>query len=164
MAPPDHRRPNKRPEISDQQRRRELSLLRQAQNRLDAQHRARCLASSILSLENPETDSVPELELDSKPGEEESEGPPKEFDVRQASKLRGSEARRWFARQLLLPEWMIDVPDRLSQDWFYSLSLSLSPPPCTHPPAPPPLSACVCVCLCGREIRRTHQGINPAFV
>ncbi|XP_031371505.1 snurportin-1 isoform X2 [Punica granatum] len=118
MAPPDHRRPYKRPAISDQQRRRELSLLRQAQSRLDAQHRARCLASSVLSLENPEPDSVPELELESKPGEERSEAPPKEFDVRQASKLRGAEARKWFARQLMLPEWMIDVPDRLSQDWY----------------------------------------------
>lgn len=131
MATTDHRRPYKRPAISDQQRRRELSLLRQAQNRLDAQHRARCLASSILSLETPETDSVPELELDNKPGEEGSQVTPKEFDVRQASKLKGAEARKWFARQLMLPEWMIDVPDRLSQDWFYSL----------------PLYLCLCVCV-----------------
>ncbi|KAK4776830.1 hypothetical protein SAY86_005518 [Trapa natans] len=116
MAPSDHRRPYKRPAISDQQRRRDHSLLRQAQNRLDAQQRARCLASSILSLENPETDSVPDL--DSTTGQEQSEVPPKEFDVRQASKLRGVEARRWFARQLMLPEWMIDVPDRLSRDWY----------------------------------------------
>ncbi|XP_048138420.1 snurportin-1 isoform X2 [Rhodamnia argentea] len=131
MAPPDHRRPFKRPTISDQQRRRELSLLRQAQNRLDAQQRARCLASTVLSLEapepgpGPEPEPVLELELASESEyhvEEEEEGdsrsPSKEFDVRQASKLRGAEARKWFARQLMLPEWMIDVPDRLSQDWY----------------------------------------------
>ncbi|XP_010037423.2 snurportin-1 [Eucalyptus grandis] len=138
MAPPDHRRPFKRPTISDQQRRRELSLLRQAQHRLDAQHRARCLASTVLSLEapgpgpgpEPEPEPVPELELELAAESEhhveggggggDSRSPSKEFDVRQASKLRGAEARKWFARQLMLPEWMIDVPDRLPQDWYVS--------------------------------------------
>ncbi|OMO65464.1 hypothetical protein COLO4_31215 [Corchorus olitorius] len=45
MAPHDVRRSFKRAAISDQQKRRELSLLRQAQNRRDAQQQARCLAS-----------------------------------------------------------------------------------------------------------------------
>lgn len=123
MAPLDPRRPYKRPTVSDQQRRREISLLRQSQHRLDAQHRARCLASSVLSLESP----TPALEVeldpqpDSKTENERSEAAEKEFDVRQASKLRGADARKWFARQLMLPEWMIDVPDRLCQEWYDSL-------------------------------------------
>ena len=40
---------------------------------------------------------------------------PKELDIRHASKLKGVEARKWVARQLMLPEWMIDVPDQLPQ-------------------------------------------------
>nr|KAJ0213795.1 hypothetical protein LSAT_V11C400173500 [Lactuca sativa] len=39
-----------------------------------------------------------------------------DIDIRQAAKLKGPEARRWFASQLMLPEWMIDVPDRLDHD------------------------------------------------
>lgn len=133
MAPHELRRPFKRPAISDQQRRRELSLLRQSQNRRDAQHHARCLASSVLSLHHqpgqaivtdteepppppppPYPEIEPEFEL-----LEESSG---DIDVRQASKLKGAEARRWFARQLMLPEWMIDVPDGLGDDWFVFVS------------------------------------------
>lgn len=123
MAPHDVRRPFKRPAISDQQRRRDLSLLRQAQNRRDAQHQARCLASSVLSLQTQTPEPVPELEIElveepeSKP-EEESESLKKDLDVCQASKLKGAEARKWFASQLMLPEWMIDVPDRLTHDWY----------------------------------------------
>jgi len=125
------RRPFKRPLISDQQKRRELSLLRQQQNRLDAQFQARRLASTLLSLSHAQTQtetpsasvpsSVPEpepIEVDSSIGDvEEQQSRGDITDVRQASKLRGSEARRWFARQLMLPEWMIDIPDRLSRDW-----------------------------------------------
>ena len=122
MAPHDLRRQYKRPAISDQQRRRELSLRRQEQNRHDAQLQARRLASTLLSLEQatePE-DIVPEpepdTELELEPGTSS-----KDLDVCQASKLRGQEARKWFARQLMLPEWMIDVPDQLPRDWFVSL-------------------------------------------
>ncbi|KAK7809534.1 snurportin-1, partial [Quercus suber] len=104
-APHDLRRPFKRAAISDQQRRRELSLQRQAQHRRDAQHQARCLASFL----NPHSEPEPEPE---------PEDSPKELDVRHASKLKGAEARKWFARQLMLPEWMIDVPDQLPQDWY----------------------------------------------
>lgn len=119
MAPPDLRRPFKRPAVSDQQRRRELSLQRQAQHRRDAQHQARCLANSILSLQNDS--SEPELEFETALHEEEQA---QDFDVRQAASLRGPEARRWFAKQLMLPEWMIDVPDGLKADWYAVLSSS----------------------------------------
>ncbi|XXG78504.1 hypothetical protein AAC387_Pa08g2439 [Persea americana] len=120
MAPHDLRRPFKRPAISDQQKRRELALLRQAQHRRDAQLQARTLASSIAFLQ----DQNPTHHLDqpiSEPGAEpepESEPQHRDFNVVQASKLRGSEARNWFARQLMLPEWMIDVPPRLNRDWY----------------------------------------------
>ncbi|KAJ6970758.1 snurportin-1 isoform X2 [Populus alba x Populus x berolinensis] len=88
MAPPqDTRRPFKRLAISDQQRRRDISLQRQAQSRRDAQHQARCLASYS----------------------EESGAPSQDLDVRHAAKLKGAEARKWFAKQLMLHEWMIDV-------------------------------------------------------
>lgn len=122
MAPPhDLRRPFKRPAISDQQKRRDLALLRQAQHRRDAQLHARTLASSIASLQdlNPHLHDPPvsEPSAESEP-EPESEPQPPDFSVVQASRLRGSEARRWFARQLMLPEWMIDVPPRLNRDWL----------------------------------------------
>ena len=127
MAPHDLRRPFKRPAISDQQRRRELSLQRQAQNRLDAQHHARRLASTLLFLQppqsDPEPDPEPEPEIAPEP-EPEQVASPSELDVREASKLKGAQARKWFARQLMLPEWMIDVPDQLAQDWF-SFSFSI---------------------------------------
>ncbi|XP_057480600.1 uncharacterized protein LOC130767674 [Actinidia eriantha] len=119
MAPHEHRRPFKRPAISDQQKRRDLSLLRQAQNRQDAQRLARCLASTVLSFSEPTSDPEPSVELelvpDPEPAPEEKAG---DLDVRYAAKLRGAEARRWFAAQLMLPEWMIDVPDRLIHDWY----------------------------------------------
>lgn len=113
MAPHEVRRPFKRKAISDQQKRRDLSLLRQSQNRRDAQQHARCLASTVVSLQAPEPEIADEPVVES-----ESKSIPRDIDVRQASKLKGHEARRWFARQLMLPEWMIDVPDRLSHDWF----------------------------------------------
>ncbi|KAL3647036.1 hypothetical protein CASFOL_008004 [Castilleja foliolosa] len=113
MAPHDLRRPFKRAAISDQQRRRELSLQRQAQHRRDAQHQARYLAQTILSLQNDSAE--PESEIEMVPQVEEQA---QDFDVRQAASLKGPEARRWFAKQLMLPEWMIDIPERLNTDWF----------------------------------------------
>lgn len=122
MAPHDLRRPFKRAAVSDQQRRRELSLLRQAQSRRDAQHQARCLASSILSLQSPNPETEPEhpdVEFETFQEDDQGSGTPsKELSVRNASKLKGAEARKWFASQLMLPEWMIDVPEGLSQDWY----------------------------------------------
>ncbi|GJY34054.1 snurportin-1 [Tanacetum coccineum] len=110
MAPPhDTRRPHKRPNISDQHKRRELSLQRQANNRTQAQLHARRLASSILSEPN-----VPEPIVEEPDASEDIN----DIDLRQAAKLKGPEARRWFASQLMLPEWMIDVPDRLNHDWY----------------------------------------------
>jgi len=130
MAPHEIRRPFKRPAISDQQKRRDLSLLRQQQNRQDAQRQARCLASTVLSLQTEgsgqqqslDLELVTEQELESEP---ETEHETSELDVRQAAKIRGVEARRWFARQLMLPEWMIDVPDRLSLDWYVLVFISI---------------------------------------
>ncbi|XP_019160580.1 PREDICTED: snurportin-1 [Ipomoea nil] len=129
MGQHDIRRPFKRPAITDQQRRREQSLLRQEQNRRDAQLQARRLASTILSIqsEHHELQSLseePELEPGPGPGPEETEPDyPSQsdgYDIRQLSRIRGAEARRWFAKQLMLPEWMIDVPDNLSTDWYVS--------------------------------------------
>uniref|UniRef100_A0A2P2JMP8 Snurportin-1 n=1 Tax=Rhizophora mucronata TaxID=61149 RepID=A0A2P2JMP8_RHIMU len=127
MAPPEHRRPLKRTAISDQQRRRDLTLQRQAQSRRDAQQQARSLASTVLSFQfnQIEPDQEPDIELEpvtddhTRPEQEEETGAfSNDLDIRQASKLRGAAVRKWFARQLMLPEWMIDVPDRLSQDWY----------------------------------------------
>ncbi|EPS59014.1 hypothetical protein M569_15797, partial [Genlisea aurea] len=109
------RRSFKRLPISDQQRRRQLSLERQAENRGEAQRLARCLAHTILSLQDV-SPSQPQSEIEL---ESQAEEPAAQcFDVRQAARLRGPEARRWFAKQLMLPEWMIDVPDKLATDWY----------------------------------------------
>ncbi|XP_068666128.1 uncharacterized protein [Aristolochia californica] len=113
MAPTELRRPIKRPAISDQQKRRDVALLRQEQNRRDAQHHARTLASSVISLPSQTDEPEPKVEEI-----EESPSLSRDLDVVEASKLRGFEARRWFARQLMLPEWMIDVPPRLAHDWY----------------------------------------------
>lgn len=120
MAPHDLRRPFKRPLVSDQERRRQQSLLRQAQNRLDAQRHARFLASTAFSLSSssqtpePETEPNHEPELQPQPEPHQND----ELDVLEASKLKGAEARKWFAKQLMHPEWMIDIPENLTNDWF----------------------------------------------
>lgn len=118
MAPHDLRRPFKRPLISDQERRRQQSLLRQAQNRLDAQRHARFLASTAFSLSSsqtpePETEPIHEPEPQPQPESHQND----ELDVLEASKLKGAEARKWFAKQLMHPEWMIDIPENLTNDW-----------------------------------------------
>ncbi|KAK7302238.1 hypothetical protein RJT34_13123 [Clitoria ternatea] len=115
MAPHDLRRPFKRPAISDQERRREQSLLRQAQSRRDAQRHARFLASTAFSLPSETLDTIlPEPE----PTESPEPSQHTDLDVVEASKLKPAEARKWFAKQLMHPEWMIDIPNNLSQDWF----------------------------------------------
>ncbi|GAB2221355.1 hypothetical protein Droror1_Dr00012530 [Drosera rotundifolia] len=123
MPSHDLRRPFKRAAISDQQKRRDLTLLRQQQNRRDAQLHARQLASSIISqtLEQPDEDDEDPIEVESEERESEERdevGLMEITDVREAGRLKGAEGRRWFARQLLIPEWMIDVPDRLAVDWY----------------------------------------------
>ena len=124
MAPHDLRRLFKRPLISDQERRREQSLLRQAQNRRDAQHHARFLANAAFSLPS-QTSSEPESEQHSKPEPEPElteiaeSSSHENLDVLGASKLKAAEARKWFAKQLMHPEWMIDIPKNLAQDWSF---------------------------------------------
>jgi snurportin-1 len=86
------------------------------------------LASTVFSLNNQATEQhEPEVEAPSgleflhdeeiEDGEAENSST-RGIDLRHSAKLRGHEARRWFAKQLMLPEWMIDVPDGLSQDWY----------------------------------------------
>jgi len=116
MAPHDLRRPFKRPLISDQERRRQQSLLRQAQNRLDAQRHARFLASTAFSLSSSSQTPEPETEPIHEPEPHQND----ELDVLEASKLKGAEARKWFAKQLMHPEWMIDIPENLTNDWYFS--------------------------------------------
>ncbi|KAG0465603.1 hypothetical protein HPP92_019767 [Vanilla planifolia] len=130
MATHELRRPFKRPAISDQQRRREIALVRQAQQRSDSQNRARRLASSVLTLPYHATTLAIQVELpdlgdvddvaamETVPDQGPCSPSSRDLDVVQASKLKGSEARRWFARQLMLPEWMIDVPPNLDRDWY----------------------------------------------
>ncbi|WVZ73234.1 hypothetical protein U9M48_021566 [Paspalum notatum var. saurae] len=112
--PPEPRRPYKRPAISDQQRRRELALQAQSSRRADAQARARALASSLLTTQTPAAATSRREEE----GEAEEEHDHTVADVAAAAaKLRGSDARRWFARQIMLPEWMVDAPPHLASDW-----------------------------------------------
>jgi snurportin-1 len=114
--PPEPRRPYKRPAISDQQRRRDLALQAQSARRADAQARARALASSLLTTPTPPAATHRHEEEDEH--EEEEEHGHNIADVAAAaSKLRSSDARRWFARQIMLPEWMVDAPPHLASDW-----------------------------------------------
>jgi hypothetical protein len=122
MAPtPEPRRPYKRPAISDQQRRRELALQAQSARRADAQARARALATSLLTTRAPTAATSRDEEEEEYEHEEEEEE--RELTASgvaaaaAASRLRGSEARRWFARQVMLPEWMVDAPPHLATDW-----------------------------------------------
>ncbi|ERN09958.1 hypothetical protein AMTRI_Chr06g194380 [Amborella trichopoda] len=126
MAPME-RQPLKRCRISDQQKRRELALRRQSVNRRDSQLHARRLASALLDNSPPPQETLtlisqPEIqqeEIEELVVEESGEvSSHKGIDVLEASKLRGSKARHWFSKQLMLPEWMIDVPSRLSHDWY----------------------------------------------
>lgn len=120
MAPtPEPRRPYKRPAISDQQRRRELALQAQSARRADAQARARALATSLLTTRAPTAaTSRDEEEYEHEEEEEERELTASGVAAAAAaSRLRGSEARRWFARQVMLPEWMVDAPPHLATDW-----------------------------------------------
>ncbi|RWW36088.1 hypothetical protein BHE74_00058916 [Ensete ventricosum] len=105
MTPQEGRRPIKRSTVSDQQRRRELALVRQAQQRSDSQNRARRLASSVLGLHSSPEPALPDDAIEPEQAPElnwaqteadltESEVPARDLNVVQASKLRGREARR----------------------------------------------------------------------
>ncbi|PNT69962.1 hypothetical protein BRADI_2g03710v3 [Brachypodium distachyon] len=118
MAPPQHdpRRPYKRAAISDQQRRRDFALQTQSARRADAQARARSLANSLLSPSYPPVDQAPaspEANHDDR-----SHEPAVNEVATAAAKLRGPEGRRWFACQIMLPEWMVDAPPHLARDWL----------------------------------------------
>jgi snurportin-1 len=121
-TPSEPHRPYKRPIISHQQRRRELALQAQSTRRPDAQARARARASSLL------TAQIPTAATDNLNGDEEDEHDEQQErhlvpDVAAAaSRLRGSDARRWFARQIMLPEWMVDAPPHLASDWSATLA------------------------------------------
>ncbi|XP_071680390.1 uncharacterized protein [Lolium perenne] len=116
MAPPQHdpRRPYKRATIFDQQRRRDSVLRTQSARRADSQARARSLANSLLSPASSSSDDQP-------PTSPEAHGddPAVAEVAAAASKLRGPDRRRWFARQIMLPEWMVDAPPHLARDWFF---------------------------------------------
>ncbi|CAL9764468.1 unnamed protein product [Musa acuminata subsp. burmannicoides] len=92
-------------------------------------NRARRLASSVLALHSSPEPALPDDAIEPEQAPEvdwaqteadltESEAPVRDLNVAQASKLRGREARRWFAHQLMLPEWMIDIPPHLDRDWY----------------------------------------------
>ncbi|MCO5604537.1 hypothetical protein L7F22_058704 [Adiantum nelumboides] len=126
--------------ISDQQKRRDISLQRQSQSRRDLQQHARQLVSLAVPLsssslleahnaarvyQNEETSTKEHSE----PGQFE-EFPANAYynqldteeendlGMLQATKLRGSRAREWFKQQFMQPEWMVDVPSRLPDDWY----------------------------------------------
>ncbi|PAN31686.1 hypothetical protein GQ55_5G442200 [Panicum hallii var. hallii] len=141
--PPEPRRPYKRPAISDQQRRRDLALQAQSARRADAQARARALASSLLTTPTPPAATHRHEEEDEH--EEEEEHGHNIADVAAAaSKLRSSDARRWFARQIMLPEWMVDAPPHLASDW--------------HVFARPSGKRCLVVSSNGMTISRVRNG------
>lgn len=119
MAPPQHdpRRTYKRPAISDQQRRRDSALQTQSARRADAQARARSLANSLLSPQ-PSSPTASDLPPPSPEARDGRGHDPTVADVASAAaKLRGPDQRLWFARQIMLPEWMVDAPPHLARDW-----------------------------------------------
>ncbi|KAG7023066.1 hypothetical protein SDJN02_14090, partial [Cucurbita argyrosperma subsp. argyrosperma] len=72
--------------------------------RRDAQQQARSLASTLLSLSSTFNEPIT-----SEP-DEFNEPAPIDLDVLQALKLKGSQARKWFSKQLLLPECVLARP------------------------------------------------------
>jgi hypothetical protein len=98
----------------------------QSARRADAQARARALAlaSSLITSQAP-----PAANRHYEDAHEEAEEVEHTVtDVTAAaSKLRGSDARRWLARQIMLPEWMVDAPPHLSRDWSVTPSPSKLP-------------------------------------
>ncbi|KAJ7530257.1 hypothetical protein O6H91_15G086700 [Diphasiastrum complanatum] len=117
--------------ISDQQRRRDLALERQKECRRDLQQHARQLASSIADHHHPHYNlSNPDFQgLTDGSNEELSYGDEEEsssssghsegvLGLLEGTRLRGSEAKAWYAQQFMLPEWMIDIPSHLKRDWY----------------------------------------------
>lgn len=123
--------------ISDQQRRRDLALQRQAEGRRNLQIHARRLAAGLSSsAKENDTDGDEEIgeggdedlvEVIAREGEdglqEKAESSPtkedpKDVGLQQGTRLKGAKARAWFSKQLMLPEWMVDIPLRLQNDWY----------------------------------------------
>ncbi|KAI5080951.1 hypothetical protein GOP47_0004134 [Adiantum capillus-veneris] len=115
--------------ISDQQKRLDIALQRQSQGRRDLQFHARQLVSLAVPLtssslfeaqdavrvyQNQELeDFKADADYTQFDAEEENE-----VSMLQATKLKGIKAREWFKQQYMLPEWMVDVPNRLREDWY----------------------------------------------
>ncbi|CAM6102318.1 unnamed protein product [Calypogeia fissa] len=130
IAPRVHKRV-----LSDQQRRRDLALQRQAEGRRNLQLHARQLAAGLSTAKEDEMDGdeeIGEVEIEGVSTIEREEGDkvqdnaesspikedPKDVGLQQGTRLRGAKARAWFSKQLMLPEWMIDIPLRLQHDWY----------------------------------------------
>jgi snurportin-1 len=126
--------------VSDQQKRRELALQRQKQGCLDLQHQARQLALSAPNEEAIDAYGEQPEELvenvagsasenavfdyserdEEEVGMEDAESNPgsKPKALLEGTRLKGLRAREFFSRQLMLPEWMVDIPPYLKKDWF----------------------------------------------
>ncbi|GAQ80912.1 m3G-cap-specific nuclear import receptor [Klebsormidium nitens] len=137
-ARPDGRPPRsyKGSSRPDQQKRRELALARQREARKELQAHARRL-SQVLTEEAEFNDGTQEdlmyLEAETATDESsfrqgttgqepaESSGIPPGDSLRgqisPGDSVRGQQLREWYARQLLQPEWMIDVPPDLATNW-----------------------------------------------
>ncbi|CAK9229180.1 unnamed protein product [Sphagnum troendelagicum] len=99
--------------ISDQQRRREIALERQKQSRRDLQQHARQLASGFSPPSSPSQwdDAAHDADCShSSPGS-------KRKGILEGTKLKGGKAREFYSQQLMLPEWMVDIPINLKKDW-----------------------------------------------
>jgi snurportin-1 len=38
--------------------------------------------------------------------------------ILEGTKLKGGKAREFYSQQLMLPEWMVDIPINLKKDWY----------------------------------------------
>ncbi|MCO5584806.1 hypothetical protein L7F22_038738 [Adiantum nelumboides] len=126
--------------ISDQQKRRDIALQRQSQGRRDLQQHARQLVSLAVPLsssslleshnaarvyqneetstkEHSEPGQFEEFPADAYYNQLDTEEE-NDLGMLQATKLRGSRAREWFKQQFMQPEWMVDAPSRLRDDWY----------------------------------------------
>lgn len=57
-------------------------------------------------------------------GTEEAESSPgsKRKVLLEGTRLKGEKAREFYAKQLMLPEWMVDIPLYLKKDWYAQYS------------------------------------------
>ena len=156
MADPG-RRHKPRGGISYQHRRGESALDRQKNARSDLQAYARQLALNP-GLDVDEHDDSADSgqiggEVDaytkSSIGDDTSEANDARGDDTLVERvgLGEKKTREWYSQQLMMPEWMLDVPANLQQDWYalsrtqriLSACLSTSPLSISFPPPPLPL-------------------------